>query len=208
MPDWIPTAMELRHPSWDDPAVYAILEQHHAAYVVMSGAGLTCVPRATSDLVYIRMHGPPQDSIYAGSYTDDELRRWAGKLAGWHDEGRRVLVYFNNDLGGHAIRNARKLKELLGLDSAVASKLRRMTKSSTFAIVGGGLAGAKAAEALRDKDFDGHIVLFAAEEHLPYERPPLSKEFLHGKKQLSDFTAATSVVVPRSRRRAATREPR
>lgn len=67
-----------------------------------------------------------------------------------------------------------------------------MTTSSTFAIVGGGLAGAKAAEALRDKDFDGHIVLFAAEEHLPYERPPLSKEYLLGKKQFGEFTAASS----------------
>ncbi|MCV7298740.1 FAD-dependent oxidoreductase [Mycobacterium barrassiae] len=67
-----------------------------------------------------------------------------------------------------------------------------MTTSSTFAIVGGGLAGAKAAEALRDKDFDGHVVLFAAEEHLPYERPPLSKEFLLGKKQFEEFTAASS----------------
>ena len=67
-----------------------------------------------------------------------------------------------------------------------------MTTSSTFAIVGGGLAGAKAAEALRDKDFDGHVVLFAAEEHLPYERPPLSKEFLLGKKQFGEFTAASS----------------
>ena len=67
-----------------------------------------------------------------------------------------------------------------------------MTTSSTFAIVGGGLAGAKAAEALRDKDFDGRVVLFAAEEHLPYERPPLSKEYLAGKKELGDFTVATS----------------
>jgi 3-phenylpropionate/trans-cinnamate dioxygenase ferredoxin reductase subunit len=67
-----------------------------------------------------------------------------------------------------------------------------MTSSSTFAIVGGGLAGAKAAEALRDKDFDGHIVLFAAEEHLPYERPPLSKEYLAGKKELAEFTPASS----------------
>ncbi|WP_006243615.1 NAD(P)/FAD-dependent oxidoreductase [Mycolicibacterium tusciae] len=67
-----------------------------------------------------------------------------------------------------------------------------MTTSSTFAIVGGGLAGAKAAEALRDKDFDGHVALFAAEEHLPYERPPLSKDFLLGKKQLGDFTTAPS----------------
>ena len=67
-----------------------------------------------------------------------------------------------------------------------------MTKSSTFIIVGGGLAGAKAAEALRDNDFDGHIALFAAEEHLPYERPPLSKEYLAGKKTLDDFTVDAS----------------
>ena len=67
-----------------------------------------------------------------------------------------------------------------------------MTKSSTFIIVGGGLAGAKAAEALRDNDFDGHVALFAAEEHLPYERPPLSKEYLAGKKTLDDFTVDAS----------------
>jgi 3-phenylpropionate/trans-cinnamate dioxygenase ferredoxin reductase subunit len=67
-----------------------------------------------------------------------------------------------------------------------------MTTSSTFAIVGGGLAGAKAAEALRDKDFRGRIVLFAAEEHLPYERPPLSKEYLAGKKSLDEFTVNPS----------------
>ncbi len=63
-----------------------------------------------------------------------------------------------------------------------------MAGSTTFAIVGGGLAGAKAAEALRDSDFDGQIILFADEEHLPYERPPLSKEYLAGKKSLAEFT--------------------
>jgi 3-phenylpropionate/trans-cinnamate dioxygenase ferredoxin reductase subunit len=67
-----------------------------------------------------------------------------------------------------------------------------MTTSSTFAIVGGGLAAAKAAQTLRDKDFDGHIVMFAAEDQLPYERPPLSKEYLAGKKELGDFTVASS----------------
>ncbi|ORB82572.1 FAD-dependent oxidoreductase [Mycobacterium kansasii] len=67
-----------------------------------------------------------------------------------------------------------------------------MTSSATFVIVGGGLAGAKAAEALRDNDFGGHVILFAAEEHLPYERPPLSKEFLAGKKSLDEFTVHNS----------------
>jgi 3-phenylpropionate/trans-cinnamate dioxygenase ferredoxin reductase component len=63
-----------------------------------------------------------------------------------------------------------------------------MASSTTFVIIGGGLAGAKAVEALRDSDFNGQIILFAEEEQLPYERPPLSKEYLAGKKSLSDFT--------------------
>jgi 3-phenylpropionate/trans-cinnamate dioxygenase ferredoxin reductase component len=67
-----------------------------------------------------------------------------------------------------------------------------MASSTTFVIVGGGLAGAKAVEALRDSGFDGQIILFAEEEHLPYERPPLSKEYLAGKKTLSDFTVQNS----------------
>ena len=51
---------------------------------------------------------------------------------------------------------------------------------TTFAIVGGGLAGAKAAETLRDEGFDGTVVLFGAEPERPYDRPPLSKGYLHG----------------------------
>ena len=50
----------------------------------------------------------------------------------------------------------------------------------TFAIVGAGMAGAKAAETLRQEGFDGRIVLFGAEPEAPYERPPLSKGYLMG----------------------------
>lgn len=67
-----------------------------------------------------------------------------------------------------------------------------MASSTTFVIVGGGLAGAKAVEALRDSGFDGNTILFADERQLPYERPPLSKEYLAGKKALSDFTVQTA----------------
>ena len=58
----------------------------------------------------------------------------------------------------------------------------------TIVIVGAGLAGAKAAEALRDNDFSGRIILFGNERQQPYERPPLSKDFLADKKTLADFT--------------------
>jgi 3-phenylpropionate/trans-cinnamate dioxygenase ferredoxin reductase subunit len=55
------------------------------------------------------------------------------------------------------------------------------TSQQTFVIVGGGLAGAKAAEALRERGFEGRIVLIGEEPVRPYERPPLSKGYLTGK---------------------------
>ncbi len=56
-----------------------------------------------------------------------------------------------------------------------------MTTQEPFVIVGGGLAGAKAAETLRTEGFDGPVVLVAGEPEVPYERPPLSKDYLLGK---------------------------
>ncbi len=56
-----------------------------------------------------------------------------------------------------------------------------MSASDTFVIAGGGLAGAKAAEALREQGFGGRVVLAAEEDIRPYERPPLSKDYLQGK---------------------------
>lgn len=50
----------------------------------------------------------------------------------------------------------------------------------TYVIIGGGLTAAKAAETLRSEGFSGAVVLIAAEDELPYERPPLSKEMLNG----------------------------
>jgi len=55
-----------------------------------------------------------------------------------------------------------------------------MTASQTFVIVGAGLAGAKAAQTLREEGFEGRVVLLGAERGHPYERPPLSKEHLRG----------------------------
>jgi 3-phenylpropionate/trans-cinnamate dioxygenase ferredoxin reductase subunit len=55
-----------------------------------------------------------------------------------------------------------------------------MTAKQTFVIVGAGLAGAKAAETLRHEGFEGRLVLVGAEDERPYERPPLSKDYLRG----------------------------
>ena len=113
VPPWLTVAVELRHPSWDDPQVYRLLERRNAAYVVMSGAGLPCVLKATAKLVYVRLHGPDPSTLYGGSYSAEDLRWWADRIMEWHRGGHDVLAYFNNDGAGNAVRNARDLRSLL-----------------------------------------------------------------------------------------------
>lgn len=57
--------------------------------------------------------------------------------------------------------------------------------TSTFVIVGAGMAGGKAAETLREEGFDGRIVVVGSEPERPYERPPLSKDYLRGEAERS-----------------------
>ena len=113
VPPALKVAVEFRNPSWNTEAVFQLLERHGAAYCVMSGARLPCVLRATAPFVYARLHGPDTQSLYAGSYSDDDLRWWSDRIREWDAQGRDVFVYFNNDGEGHAVRNALTLKRLV-----------------------------------------------------------------------------------------------
>jgi len=114
VPAWMRVAVEFRHGSWHYEETFALLERHRAAYCVMSGADLPCVLRATTDFVYVRMHGPDRHHLYAGSYPDADLRWWADRIREWDLAARSVFVYFNNDGDANAVRNARTLRALLG----------------------------------------------------------------------------------------------
>ena len=114
VPSWMRVAVELRHESWIDDAVFGILERHGAAYCVMSGANLPCVLRATAPFVYVRLHGPDTEHLYGGSYGDDDMQWWADRINDWTGGGLDVYAYFNNDGGGNAVRNALTLRERTG----------------------------------------------------------------------------------------------
>jgi uncharacterized protein YecE (DUF72 family) len=113
VPAWIRTAVEFRHPSWHDEKIFELLERHGVAYCVMSGARLPCVLRATAPFVYLRLHGPDTDHLYAGSYPHDSLRWWSDRIREWTGQGRDVYAYFNNDGDGNAVRDAETLRRLL-----------------------------------------------------------------------------------------------
>jgi uncharacterized protein YecE (DUF72 family) len=113
LPGWVPAAVEFRHPSWVHDEVFDLLARHGAASCVMSGAGLPCVLRATGPVVYVRMHGPDPQYLYGGSYPDADLAWWADRIREWVAMGKEVLVYFNNDGDGNAVRNADTLRVMV-----------------------------------------------------------------------------------------------
>lgn len=66
-----------------------------------------------------------------------------------------------------------------------------MSTPQRIVVIGGGLAGAKTVEALREREYEGHLTLIGEESHLPYERPPLSKDYLAGSAPLDDSIVHT-----------------
>jgi uncharacterized protein YecE (DUF72 family) len=112
VPPWMRVALEFRHPSWHSDEIFTLLERRRAAYCVISGAGLPCILRATADFVYARLHGPDPSHLYAGSYSDRDLGWWAERVHEWDRAGHDVYIYFNNDSHGHAVHNARQLRQM------------------------------------------------------------------------------------------------
>ena len=104
-------AFEFRDASWFTDEVYEKLRRRRAAFCIYDLGGKKSPCAVTSDVVYVRLHGP--DDVYVGSYGTEDLGRWAGAISTWDREGRDVWCFFNNDEHGYAVQNARELKRLL-----------------------------------------------------------------------------------------------
>ncbi|HMF97114.1 MAG TPA: DUF72 domain-containing protein [Vicinamibacterales bacterium] len=108
-------ALEFREPSWYCDQVFALLERHRVSLCLHDLAGSESGRRAVGPFVYVRFHGRK----YAGSYSDRTIGDWADWLVERAREGRAIYAYFNNDAGGHAPRDAVRLR------AALASRLGR-----------------------------------------------------------------------------------
>jgi len=103
---------EFRNESWFDHGVNALLRKHDAGFCVYDLPGTTAPLVTTADIAYARFHGSTR--LYDSCYADSELESWARRIATLSEGLSAVYVYFNNDSHAFAIRNARKLRELLG----------------------------------------------------------------------------------------------
>ncbi|WP_305909482.1 DUF72 domain-containing protein [Methylomarinum sp. Ch1-1] len=104
-------AIELRHPSWFDDETGAILTDADIASCISDAGDWPRWDRASSNLVYIRLHGKPQ--TYASRYSPQQMRHWAERIAQCMDQQKQVHVYFDNDAECAAPLNARELQRLL-----------------------------------------------------------------------------------------------
>jgi uncharacterized protein YecE (DUF72 family) len=126
-------ALEVRHPSFVDPAFVALLRRHRIALVVADTAGKWPLAEdVTADFIYMRLHGDKK--IYVSGYTPAALGRWAERIRRWKEGGepddarciapgrppprrrRDVYCYFDNDAKVKAPRDAERLTRLLARD--------------------------------------------------------------------------------------------
>jgi uncharacterized protein YecE (DUF72 family) len=104
-------AFEFRDQSWNQSEVLELLRKSKIAYCVFDLAGYQSPITITTDMAYVRLHGPA--GKYAGSYGDPTIELWASRIAEWRRDVREIYVYFDNDEAGYAFHNALRLRELV-----------------------------------------------------------------------------------------------
>jgi uncharacterized protein YecE (DUF72 family) len=111
LPQRIRHVIEFRDPSWYADDVKRLLERYRVALCLHDMQGSATGRERVGPFVYVRFHGAKGQ--YSGAYPDDRLRRWADWLHAQRAGGSDVYAYFNNDVGGHAPRDAVTLRRFL-----------------------------------------------------------------------------------------------
>jgi uncharacterized protein YecE (DUF72 family) len=101
--------VEFRHKSWWKEEVYAAFRKNGTIFCSCSAPRLPDKLVRTADEVYLRLHGP--ERWYRHDYSKAELVHWAERIRA--SGAKRAWIYFNNDFGAHAPRNAATLRRML-----------------------------------------------------------------------------------------------
>ena len=105
-------AIEMRDRRWyADEVMATIREGGEIALCLHDMPGSETAPEPIGPFVYVRFHG--SGARYGGRYPGQRLAAWAGRIREWTDAGLVTWAYFNNDIGGHAPRDAARLREML-----------------------------------------------------------------------------------------------
>lgn len=104
--------LEFRNKSWLCDEVVALCKSRNVTLCMADKPSFLDAPPLTGDFVYLRRHGAEGHDL--GEYSRQQLEKDAERIRGYLTKKRDVYIYFNNDAGGAAPRNALELAELLG----------------------------------------------------------------------------------------------
>ncbi len=102
---------EFRHKSWLSDDVYSLLAEKNIAFCISDTPRYPYAEVITADFSYVRLHG--HTVLYASEYSKEQLVHYAELIKTNNEKGISFYVYFDNDFGGYAVKNATELKELL-----------------------------------------------------------------------------------------------
>jgi len=111
LPKSVTSVFEFREKSWYVEEVLAMLDRRRAGFVAHDMKGLASPRWASGKAAYVRFHGA--GGKYWGRYSDEALLEWSDWIMEQSRSGRSVWCYFNNDIHGHAIEDARTLKSMV-----------------------------------------------------------------------------------------------
>ena len=112
VPKDVTNVFEFREKSWYVPETVELLERYGASFCVHDMPGSASDRWAAGPIAYVRFHGG--EGKYWGRYSDEGLLSWTDWILEQSAQGRSVWCYFNNDIHGHAIEDARTLKSMVG----------------------------------------------------------------------------------------------
>lgn len=111
-----PNVVEFRHVSWWNEEAYHALGKNNITFSGMSHPRLPEKIIENTSLLYYRMHGVPH--LYRSLYSSEYLNDFVNKVVAFR-KTKKVFVYFNNDIGCNAIKNAQELKEIIQQDVSI-----------------------------------------------------------------------------------------
>lgn len=104
--------MEVRHDTWLEDESLTLMAKYDVGLVIsQSGDRFPYSEMITAKNIYIRFHGP--QALYASSYPEEMLKDFAKKFKKWEKEGHEIWAFFNNDIHGYAIGDAKRLIRLV-----------------------------------------------------------------------------------------------
>jgi uncharacterized protein YecE (DUF72 family) len=104
--------MEVRHDNWLTDDSLTLMTKYDIGLVIsQSGNHFPYLEMITAKNIYVRFHGP--EALCSSSYSDEMLKAFARKFKKWEKEGHEIWAFFNNDIHGYAIGDAKRLRQMV-----------------------------------------------------------------------------------------------